>query len=283
MTTTQLVSAVMAIFGTALLSWSDWKSHQIRRRMGRYLTQNAPDGLFWQLQSQLIKHLPNRDLIQTKLKLTGSTISVRQLRIQQFGYSALGAALGLLLFARNYPDFNLIWLLLLPIFTTAGWLYPISNLNSKFQKLKDELNFGFPEVVDLIALSVTAGNSLNYALIQVSDLVMPPWRNQLTSIRLDLISGLSVASSLERAAINLQHPTFTKFVSSVLLTLERGTPLAAQLRIQANEVSELLRRELMIKAGKKEAAMLLPVVFLILPTIVITTLFPGILALGKLI
>lgn len=283
MTTTQLASAVMAISGTALLSWSDWKSHQFRRRIGKNLTQNAPDGLIWQLQSQLIKQLPNRDLIQAKLKLTGSAISVRQLRIQQFGYSALGAVLGLLLFARNYPDLNLIWLLLLPIFTAAGWLYPISNLNSKFQKLKDELNFGFPEVVDLIALSVTAGNSLNYALIQVSDLVMSPWRNQLIAIRLDLVSGLSVASSLERAAINLQHPTFTKFVSSVLLTLERGTPLSAQLRIQANEVSELLRRELMIKAGKKEAAMLLPVVFLILPTIVITTLFPGILALGQLI
>jgi tight adherence protein C len=65
--------------------------------------------------------------------------------------------------------------------------------------------------------------------------------------------------------------------------LERGTPLAAQLRTQSTEVAELLRRDLMKLAAKKEAVMLLPVVFLILPTIVVATLFPGVLALGNLI
>jgi hypothetical protein len=39
----------------------------------------------------------------------------------------------------------------------------------------------------------------------------------------------------------------------------------------------------MTAAAKKEAVMLLPVVFLILPTIVVATLFPGVLALGNLI
>lgn len=280
---TQILAACLALFGTMLLTWTDRSGNRYRRRIGKHLSHQNSTGKFLSLQTEFVKKLPNRELIQTKLLLIGSTLTLRQLRLQQLSYGAAGVVIGGVVLLRDFPALNPISLLLLPAISTVGWYFPMSNLNSKFNRLKDELNFGFPEVVDLIALSVTAGNSLSHALIQVSDLVPPPWRNQLIAIRLDLTSGLSVTSSLERAANVLQHSTFTKFVSSILLTLERGTPLAVQLRIQATEVAELLRRELQMKAGKKESAMLLPVVFLILPTIVITTLFPGILALGKLI
>ncbi len=279
----QILAASLALLGTVLLTWADRNGHRYRHRIGQHLLQPNPTGKFLNLQTEFVKQLPNRELIQTKLQLTGSSLTLRQLRLQQLGYATAGVVVGGVILLHDFRSINLISLFLLPVISAVGWHFPMANLNSKFDRLKDELNFGFPEVVDLIALSVTAGNSLSHALIQVSELVPSPWRNQLTAIRLDLVSGLSVASSLERAAMVLQHSTFTKFVSSILLTLERGTPLAAQLRIQATEVAELLRRELQMKAGKKESAMLLPVVFLILPTIVVTTLFPGILALGKLI
>ncbi len=279
----QFLAPSLALLGTLVFTWADRQEHKYRNRISKYLSHHVSDSRFLNLQAEFVQQLPNRELIQSKLQLTGATLTLRQLRLQQLGFAAAGFVIGSIILLSDISDINLILLILVPVISAVGWQFPMTNLNNKFQRLKQELNFGFPEVVDLIALSVTAGNSLSHALIQVSELVSPPWRTQLTAIRLDLTSGLSVASSLERAAIQLQHPTFSKFVSSILLTLERGTPLAAQLRIQATEVAELLRRELQITAGKKESAMLLPVVFLILPTIVITTLFPGILALGKLI
>lgn len=283
MTAHWLISSTLAVAGISLLSWFNISQNRYRSRIRAHLSNAHEASLLSELQTKLVRKLPNRDLIQLRLKLTGSEMTVKQLRLQQISYATIGLSASALLVLLKVNELSVEWLFTIPIFTFSGWYLPMSSLNSRYQRLKDELNYGFSEVVDLIALSVTAGNSLNHALIQVSELVSPPWRNQFALIRLDLTSGLSVASSLERAAEAIKHETFSKFVNTVLLTLERGTPLAAQLRVQCAEVSELLRNELMAKAGKKESAMLLPVVFLILPTIVITTLFPGILALGNLI
>ena len=268
---------------TVLISLSSYRSTRYQRRINKFFSWSNEFRTESDLQSRLIAKLPNRELIQTKLDLLELGLTVRKLRVRQFSYAIGGASFGILLNLVSLTDPNPLLRWSIPLFGVLGWQYPISSLNSRYQKLKDDLNFGFAEIADLIALSVTAGNSLSSALIQVSESVLPPWQNQLTIIRLELASGLSVTSCLERAARRLQHPTFTKFVTAILLTLERGTPLSAQLRVQANEVAELLRRDLLNQAGKKETAMLLPVVFLILPTIVIATLFPGVMALGKLI
>ncbi len=59
------------------------------------------------------------------------------------------------------------------------------------------------------------------------------------------------------------------------MAIERGTPLADVLRAQAQDVRDNAKRELMETAGKKEIAMLAPVVFFILPLTVIFAVFPG--------
>lgn len=283
MTSVHYLSTVFGLLATFIMTISSLQQSKYQRRIGNFLFVGSKYSQMGFLQSNLMNRLPNRELIQAKLELTQSNLSVRQLRVSQFSFSAIGFIIGLALnlISLSEPKFFLIsiWLGLV----WFGWYFPISNLNSKYQKLKDDLNFGFAEVVDLIALSVTAGNSLSTSLIFVSELLDPPWQSQLILLRQDLISGLSIATSLEKAAFRMQHPTFTKFVNSILISLERGTPLAAQLRMQAIEVTEQIRRDLLVRAGKKETTMLLPVVFLILPAIVVVTLFPGVMALGNLI
>ena len=57
--------------------------------------------------------------------------------------------------------------------------------------------------------------------------------------------------------------------------MQRGTPLAEVLRAQAQDVREEGRRALMEAGGRKEIAMMVPVVFLILPVTVLFAVFPG--------
>ena len=64
-------------------------------------------------------------------------------------------------------------------------------------------------------------------------------------------------------------------VEGIAVAIERGTPLADVLRAQAQDVRDNAKRELMETAGKKEIAMLAPVVFFILPLTVIFAVFPG--------
>ena len=47
------------------------------------------------------------------------------------------------------------------------------------------------------------------------------------------------------------------------------------LRAQAQDVREESRRDLMEKGGKKEIAMMVPVVFLVLPITILFAVFPG--------
>ena len=61
----------------------------------------------------------------------------------------------------------------------------------------------------------------------------------------------------------------------MVVAVERGTPLAEVLRAQAQDVREAGRRALMEAGGRKEIAMMVPVVFLVLPVTVLFAVFPG--------
>ena len=59
------------------------------------------------------------------------------------------------------------------------------------------------------------------------------------------------------------------------VAIERGTPLVDVLHAQAADVREATRRDLIEAGGRKEVAMMIPVVFLILPVTVVFAFFPG--------
>jgi tight adherence protein C len=52
------------------------------------------------------------------------------------------------------------------------------------------------------------------------------------------------------------------------------------MRAQSQDVRDLAKRDLMESAGKKEIAMMIPLVFGVLPLTVLFSIFPGISLLG---
>lgn len=64
-------------------------------------------------------------------------------------------------------------------------------------------------------------------------------------------------------------------VRTVAHSVQRGTPLAEVLRAQAQDVREAGRRAVMEEGGKKEIAIMVPVVFLVLPVTILFAVFPG--------
>jgi tight adherence protein C len=71
-----------------------------------------------------------------------------------------------------------------------------------------------------------------------------------------------------------------RFVDGIVVAVERGTPLADVLRAQAQDVRDTAKRDLMETAGKKEIAMMVPLVFGVLPLTVVFAVFPGIAAIN---
>ena len=70
-------------------------------------------------------------------------------------------------------------------------------------------------------------------------------------------------------------PSLARFVDGVAVAIERGTPLGDVLRAQAQDVREATRRQLIESGGKREIAMMIPVVFLVLPVTVLFIVYPG--------
>ena len=95
----------------------------------------------------------------------------------------------------------------------------------------------------------------------------------------DVRSGLPVDAALRALANRCGLPAVQRFVDGILIAVERGTPLADVMRAQADDVRVDQRRRLMELAGRKDVAMLVPIVFLVLPSVVLVAVFPGIQAL----
>ena len=91
----------------------------------------------------------------------------------------------------------------------------------------------------------------------------------------DARAGANLPTALQGLADRTGLPSLRRFVDGVVIAVQRGTPLADVLRAQAQDVREEGRRGLMEAGGRKEIAMMVPVVFLILPVTVLFAVFPG--------
>jgi tight adherence protein C len=89
----------------------------------------------------------------------------------------------------------------------------------------------------------------------------------------------SPISALERLAARVPVRHVVRFVDGLVVAVERGTPLADVLRAQATDVREQHKRELIEAGGRREVYMLVPVVFMLMPVVVLFALYPGFLTL----
>jgi len=92
----------------------------------------------------------------------------------------------------------------------------------------------------------------------------------------DARAGANLQTALQGLADRTGLMSLARFVDGIVVAVERGTPLAEVLRAQAQDVREAGRRSVMEQGGKKEIAMMIPVVFLVLPVTVLFAVYPGI-------
>ncbi len=134
----------------------------------------------------------------------------------------------------------------------------------------------FPTVAELLALAVGAGEGATGALERVCRLSQGQLAAELRQCLADARAGANLAAALQGLADRTGLASLARFVDGVVVAVERGTPLADVLRSQAQDVREAGRRAVMEEGGKKEIAMMVPVVFLVLPVTVLFAIYPGV-------
>jgi tight adherence protein C len=153
------------------------------------------------------------------------------------------------------------------------------RLTQQVQRRQAGMLEELPALADLICLAVTAGEAPRAAIERVVARARGELSRELGLVLADLRAGASFVTALERLAARVPVPQVVRFVDGLVVAVERGTPLADVLRAQATDVREQHKRELIEAGGRREVYMLVPVVFMLMPVVVLFALYPGFLTL----
>jgi tight adherence protein C len=148
-------------------------------------------------------------------------------------------------------------------------------LSREVARREERMMAEFPTIAELLALAVAAGEGAVGALERVTTISRGELARELGRALADARAGASLVQALQGIATRTTLPALARFVDGVAVAVERGTPLAEVLRAQAVDVREAGKRALLEAGGRKEIAMMVPVVFLVLPVTVLFALFPG--------
>lgn len=216
--------------------------------------------------------------LEKRLIQLGSGLTVAEYRVQQVLWGLLSAALSICLVAVGLAQGTVAFIpgcLLIALAACAGFLARDYWLSQQIARREKAMLAEFPALAELMALSVTAGESAIGSLERVVRCSQGELSREFQSILAMTRSGESLVVALQSFSQRTSVAALSRFVDGLVVAIERGTPLADVLRAQAQDVRDNAKRELMETAGKKEIGMMAPVVFLILPLTVLFAMFPG--------
>lgn len=221
----------------------------------------------------------SRRLLRARLDREGAERSLTDYRAEQVMAVVAGAAIGLVWGIAAVVRFGapvaMIALLMVGGCLAGAW-WRGWWLNQRITSREKRMLAEFPAVAELLALSVGAGESTIGALERVSRVADGVLAEQFRGVLVRTKSGVPLVQALQEFSDRVGVSHISRFVDGIVVALERGTPLAEVLRAQAQDVRDEDKRELMEVAGRKEIAMMVPLVFLVLPLSVLFAVFPGI-------
>ena len=260
-------------------------SSEARRLLDRTTANPLPvfsvilDPVFGRLQRGLAALLGGAAVIRRLLRQSGSVSTVAGFRARQLAWAlASAAAAGVVeLVVATFEPIAPSVAAAIILVAFVGAVTVIDRLLRRRAKRRlARMSRELPTILEFMTLGLSAGEGIVDSLRRISRISAGELSRELAGVVTDVSAGLPLAETLGALAADLDLPAFTRAAQQLTVALERGTPLAEVLRAQAQDVREEEKRELLELSGRKEVAMLFPLVFLILPVTIAIAVFPGI-------
>lgn len=234
------------------------------------------------LRTLVSEWLGGNEIIARRLRQSGSTASVERFRGEQLAWAAGAFALAAALAALSpaFSSLPTVARLAMPLIAAAlgaaarDWM-----LQRRARRRLARISAELPTVLEFLTLSLTAGESMLDAIRRIGRAGSGELPREFAGIVASVGTGVPLAQALADLRDGIDHPALSRALDQVLGALERGAPLAGVLRSQAGDAREEAKRTIIELAGRKEIAMLVPLIFLILPVTIAFALFPGYLVL----
>lgn len=270
-----------------------WSAPSLARRIAPYVRDvvdplgltplTAPLGSSsWRARrDRLAAGLGGVDALDRRLRQAGWALDAVAFRARQLAWAVIGVAVGgalavVVVLSSGAPAAAA---LAPPILGCAGAVLCDVHLTGSARRRVARVEEQLPTVLEFLALCLAAGESLLDALRRIGDVGSGDLTAEIRRAVLATGTGSTLTDALGEMSRSLDVPALSRALDQLVAALERGAPLAQVLQAQAADAREDAKRALIEQAGRKEIAMLLPLVFLILPLSVLFAVFPGVVML----
>lgn len=193
---------------------------------------------------------------------------VRQLRALFFG-AVLGGAVGISLHASTPAVLTLI---------VAGAVASVGRVRGRLERAIEErrlrMRIEIYTIDQLLALRVRAGG----AVLQAVSQVISRGRGEVVAELAEAVrlhrAGMTVAEAFQRVADSTPESACARTYRLLAIADERGVDLAAGLLALAEDVREARREAMKRAATRRRAAMLVPTIALLAPTLLLFVAAP---------
>lgn len=200
------------------------------------------------------------------------------------GYQVLATAIGVLLGITIDVIPPVPGPIVDTIFLAAiGWLIPITIVKRAGRLRLDTIERRLPDVIDLIVVSVEAGQGFAQAMRTAAERTPGALGSELRLTLQEQQFGLPMDRSLENLNARADTPNMRTFVRGVVQGERLGVSIGQIMRNIGHEMRMRRRASAEERAQKTSVKILFPLVFLILPALFIVLLAPAILGLGDIV
>ncbi len=161
----------------------------------------------------------------------------------------------------------------------GGYYLPDLFLLRALRRRQELIRRQLPEVCDLLSVCVDAGAPFDIALAKVveSEYMAGPLVDELRGVLRQIQYATGRLDALHRMADRLDVEELRIFVVGLGESFKRGAPIADELRVQSEDIRRRYRDHAEELANQATIKMLLPLVFLIFPTLFIIILTPALI------
>lgn len=245
-----------------------------------YLVPASPRGESGESPSRLVsigRRATSRremSLLERQIDATGAAWTLEQVlafrALAAFGCAAAGLA-SMALWVRDGRAASLA----VAVLAGATYFLPNLVLHHRGHQRKERIRRDLPDIMDLLTITVEAGLAFDAALSQVAARASGPLAEELRRANQELRVGNGRTAVFKALAARTGVPEVRAFAAAVIQATRDGLPLGKVLRAQADEVRVKRLQAAEESAQKIGVKITVPLVFFILPSLLIVLLGPA--------
>jgi tight adherence protein C len=160
-------------------------------------------------------------------------------------------------------------------------LTKVLRIITRSQINQAELNQELSKILQMLAIMISAGESSIAALRYISERSSGRLATLIKASLENYHNNGNLFSTLEFVSSATNSAQVRRLLNAIRISSERGSPMLDTLQNQVRSLNKEIKVNLLNKAGKSEIALLVPVVFLILPTSILFAVWPSIYGLSN--